>query len=44
MQAIQAADGHWLDRPILPNGLADGIDIFAPVLGVKGAYDDPSQA
>ncbi|MCU0829135.1 MAG: RNA ligase family protein [Tabrizicola sp.] len=38
-QAIQAADGHWLDRPILPNGLDDGIDIFAPRLGRPGAYD-----
>ncbi len=40
-QAIEAAQGHWLDRPILANGLADGVDIFAPVLGVKGAYDAP---
>lgn len=39
LQAIQASDGHWHDRPILPNGLADGVDIFAPVLGVEGAYD-----
>ncbi|PJI91270.1 RNA ligase [Yoonia maricola] len=39
LQAIEAADGHWHDRPILPNTLADGIDIFAPVLGVEGAYD-----
>ena len=39
MQAIEAADGHWQDRPLLPNFLADGIDIFAPVLGVEGAYD-----
>lgn len=38
-QAIQAADGHWQDRPILPNTLAEGIDIFAPTLGVEGAYD-----
>lgn len=42
MQAIQASDGHWLDRPILPNGLADATDIFAPILGTGGAYDDPS--
>ena len=40
LQAIQAADGHWHDRPILPNGLAEGVDIFAPQLGVKGAYDE----
>ncbi|NNE88234.1 MAG: RNA ligase family protein, partial [Silicimonas sp.] len=39
LQAIAAADGHWQDRPILPNGLATDVDIFAPTLGVKGAYD-----
>lgn len=39
IQAIEAADGHWQDRPILPNGLADGVNIFAPKLGVEGAYD-----
>lgn len=38
-QAIAASDGHWHDRPILPNHLADGVDIFAPVLGAEGAYD-----
>jgi len=38
-QAIQASDGHWQERPILPNALAQGIDIFAPRLGVVGAYD-----
>lgn len=40
LQTIEASDGHWLDRPILPNELAEGVDIFAPVLGVKGAYDE----
>ena len=39
LQAIEAAEGHWQDRPILPSGLADGVDIFAPTLGVEGAYD-----
>jgi hypothetical protein len=39
LQAIEAAEGHWHDRPILPKTLADGIDIFAPMLGVEGAYD-----
>jgi hypothetical protein len=39
LQAIEASDGHWLDRPILPNGLADDVDIFAQRLGVEGAYD-----
>jgi RNA ligase-like protein len=40
IQAITASDGHWQSRPILPNRLADGVDIFAETLGVKGAYDD----
>ncbi|MEM6618250.1 MAG: RNA ligase family protein [Pseudomonadota bacterium] len=39
-QAIAEADGHWQDRPTLVNGLAPGVDIFAPRLGVPGAYDD----
>ncbi|MDF2369537.1 MAG: RNA ligase family protein [Rhizobiaceae bacterium] len=39
LQSIEASDGHWQDRPILPNALSDDVDIFAPVLGVKGAYD-----
>lgn len=38
-QAIMASNGHWLDRPILPNGLQASVDIFAARLGVKGAYD-----
>ena len=42
LQTVQEADGHWLDRPILPNRLAGGVDIFAPQLGLEGAYDDPS--
>lgn len=41
LQTIQSADSHWHDRPILPNGLASGIDIFASQTGVTGAYDDP---
>ena len=41
VQTLHASGGHWLDRPILPNGLAEGVDIFATTLGVKGAYDDP---
>lgn len=39
IQAIETSEGHWQDRPILPNVLMDGIDIFAPVLGIEGAYD-----
>ena len=40
VQTINASDGHWQSRPILPNGLIAGLDIFAPVLGLKGAYDE----
>ncbi|WP_421983423.1 RNA ligase family protein [Roseibium sp.] len=40
IQTLTEADSHWHSRPILPNQLADGVDIFAPVLGVKGAYDE----
>jgi hypothetical protein len=29
LQAVFDADSHWLDRPILPNILADGVDLFA---------------
>ncbi len=39
-QAIMSAEGHWHDRPILPNELAEGVDIFAAQLGQEGAYDD----
>lgn len=42
LQTIHDSDGHWQDRPILPNRLAQGIDIFAPETGVPGAYDDPA--
>ncbi len=38
-QAIESAEGHWLDRPILPNRLAQGSDIFVSSLGIDGAYD-----
>ncbi|WP_420332636.1 RNA ligase family protein [Roseibium sp.] len=40
IQTLTDSDSHWHSRPILPNQLADGVDIFAPVLGVKGAYDE----
>lgn len=39
LQAIQASEGHWQDRTILPNRLAEGVDIFASKLGTPGAYD-----
>jgi len=40
VQAILDGDSHWHERPILPNGLRSDVDIFAPRLGVKGAYDE----
>ncbi|MEP3274823.1 MAG: RNA ligase family protein [Stappiaceae bacterium] len=40
LQAIENAEGHWLDRPILQNGLMEGIDIFSSELGCPGAYDE----
>lgn len=39
VQAINASDSHWQDRPLLPNKLDENVDIFAPVLGISGAYD-----
>lgn len=28
-QTLMAADGHWLSRPIIPNQLSPGVDLFA---------------
>ena len=30
LQAVLGSQGHWADRPIVPNQLAPGTDIFAP--------------
>jgi len=30
LQAVFAAEGHWLNRPIVPNQLAPGRDMFQP--------------
>ena len=30
LTAVLDSGGHWLDRPIVPNRLADGVDLFAP--------------
>lgn len=30
--AVLDSGSHWLDRPIVPNQLADGVDLFAPTL------------
>jgi len=29
LQAVANSDSHWMDRPIEPNGLAEGVDLFA---------------
>src|SRR5436189_285029 len=29
LQAVVDSDSHWLDRPIEPNRLRDGVDLFA---------------
>lgn len=29
LQAVFASDSHWFDRPIVPNGLRAGVDLFA---------------
>ncbi|WP_428263280.1 RNA ligase family protein [Haliangium sp.] len=30
LTSVVDSGSHWLDRPIVPNQLADGVDIFAP--------------
>jgi hypothetical protein len=32
LQSVQDSDGHWLSRPIVPNQLAEGVDIHAAEL------------
>jgi hypothetical protein len=29
LQAIASSGSHWQDRPVIPNGLAPGVDLFA---------------
>lgn len=29
LATVATAEGHWLDRPIIPNALAPGVDLFA---------------
>jgi hypothetical protein len=28
LQAVVESGSHWLDRPVVPNLLADGVDLF----------------
>lgn len=39
LQSVAAADGHWLDRPILPNRLRAGVEILSARHAAPGAYD-----
>lgn len=32
MQAILDSDGHWMDRPLIENQLAPGVDIWGPTV------------
>jgi hypothetical protein len=32
MQAVSDSDEHWLNRPLIPNQLREGVDLFAPYL------------
>ncbi len=34
LTTIQQSDGHWLNRPIIPNQLCDGVDLFSEQLSV----------
>lgn len=29
-QAVDDSGDHWLNRPVIPNGLRDGVDLFVP--------------
>jgi hypothetical protein len=33
---ILESDGHWMERPIVPNVLRDGVDIFDPDACLRG--------
>jgi hypothetical protein len=42
LQVVDLAEGHWLDRPIVPNLLREGVDIFAAnpaAASTRGAAD-----
>jgi hypothetical protein len=37
LQAIASSGTHWQDRPVIPNGLAPGVDLFAARVSPSGA-------
>ncbi|MGO8749346.1 MAG: RNA ligase family protein [Thermoguttaceae bacterium] len=38
LQAVFAAEGHWLNRPIVPNLLRDSVDLFQTEYGHHGPH------
>jgi hypothetical protein len=32
LTSVRNAESHWLDRPVIPNGLLPGVDLYAPSL------------
>ena len=32
LSAVRDSESHWLERPIVPNALRQGVDLFAPAL------------
>lgn len=39
VQTLIDSEDHWQSRPIIPNRLAPGVDLFAATTGYPGAYD-----
>jgi hypothetical protein len=37
LTAILDSGSHWLDRPIVPNQLRDGADLYGPALSAADA-------
>jgi hypothetical protein len=35
LTVVLDAESHWLSRPIVPNGLRDGVDLFAGHVGAE---------
>ena len=43
-QAVEQEGVHWLDRPLEPNLLRDGVDIFADLAQTGRPYEAPDRA
>jgi hypothetical protein len=44
LTAVVDSGSHWLARPIVPNGLAEGVDLFAPPDAEAGPEPEPETA